>query len=475
MVGIQTKDKKSIEKIISSYTNRFLTMNQIEILKNSLNNYYKKNNKLFTKVILPPQKVNNKILKFIVIRGKVGTISIKGNRYYSTDFIKNNLDFKTGDFFDYSNFIKSLLLLNEYSDLKVKSFLKKGSKFATTDINLQVKDTKPFHMNASLDNLGSSDTSKYRFSANLLYGNFIKEGDELNLNTTIGTSSANTKLFKADYALNLDKYRTKVNFGFLYANYIAGGDFSILNMEGNTRIYSLGLTQPIIRSFKNTVDTSLVYKRKEFKNFLLESLSSKDYINALSLNIFWQRTDIFSTTSLNFSISKGFSGDGSFGSRLNENINFLKYNLDTNYRRYLNDKNTIMLAINTQYTSDKLPTAEMFSLGGLSNVRGFEPSIKLGDSGFKASIEWKYQPKIEYKWLKNSTQLGLFLDHGAIFANNLVPGEEKIVRLTSIGFDININIKKRYFANFTVGVPVYNSIGIINNKTHMYFIVGAKF
>jgi len=475
IAGIQVKDIAPIHKIISPYLNRNLDMKQIGILKNKVSDYYKKTNRLFTKVILAPQTLKNGLLKFSLIRGKVGKITIVGNKYYSTNFIKRNFALKTGDFLDYSAFVKSLLLLSEYSGLKVKSLLKKGSKFATTDVVLKVKDKKPFHMSTSLDNLGSSDTSRYRLSANLSYGNLIKEGDEITLNTIIGTSSANTKLFRSDYALNLGKNKTKIDFGFLYANYVAAGDFSVLDMKGNTYVYTWGLTQPILRSFKNRLDASLTYKRKEFKNFLLGSLSSKDQINALNANLSWQRTGIFDTTSLDFSVSKGFSGDGSFGSRLNENINFLKYNLSSSYQRFINDKNSIRLIANGQYTSDKLPVAEMFSIGGLSSVRGFEPSIKLGDSGFLASIEWNYQPKINYKWLKDSLQFGLFLDHGVAFTNNPVPGEEKIARLTGAGFDINANIKKRYFANFTVGVPVYNSVSINDNRTHIYFVVGAKF
>jgi len=473
--GVTDKDSNvSINQITSKYKNTKLSFYDMQKIQKKVESFYKKNGDMFVKVIIPKQDISDHILKLNVIRGRVENISIEGNKYYSSEFISNRFGLQSGEILEYKKMIKSLLLLNEYSDLQVKSFLKKGSKFATTDIALQVEDKKPFHMDASIDNLGSVDTSRYRLSANLFYGNLLKEGDEINLNTTVGTSLANTKLFRSDYAINLGKYKTKLNFGFLYANYVAAGDFSVLDMQGNTYIYTIGINQPLFRSVKDKVDLSIKYDKKEFKNFLLGSLSSKDYINSISTDLFWERTRIFDTISLKFSLSKAFSGDGDFGSRLNENINFIKYNLTTNYKRYINDKNSIQLNANAQYSADKLPVSEMFSLGGPSSVRGFEPSLKLGDSGFSSSVEWNYQPKINQKWLKNGLQVGLFLDYGQTYINNPVPGEEN-ARLAGAGFNVRLNIKKKYFANFTVGFPIYNSVSVNDNKEHIYLVVGAKF
>ncbi len=469
------KEQKDTNTITQPYLNQLLTIKDFEKIRLKLRAYYKNKGNIFAKVILPSQDLTHATLKFAVIKGKVGTITFTGNQHYSDTFLRKNFDLKEGDYLDYNTMLKSLLLLNEYEDLKVKSYLKKGATFGTSDITLQVKEAKPSHFNVYLDNLGSKQTSEYRMSANLLYGNWLQVGDETQLNATLGLDSINTKLARANYTTTaLGNYHTKLNFGFLYADYIVGGDFSVLGIKGDTYIYTLGAQQPILRTTTDKLDLNFNYSKKDIKSYLLGSLSSKDNLNIIDMQLAWQHKRIFDALSINLDTAKGFSGDGSFGSRLNENVDFLKYNLTASYNRYINAKNNILLSINTQYSTDKLPLSEMFILGGLSSVRGFDTAEKLGDKGYTASIEWYYHPHIKNKFFKDSMQLGFFLDHGQAFANNPVPGENKSVTLTGGGVELIANIKKKYFARLCIGIPIRSSVSAINKKIHIYAFFGTK-
>jgi len=472
---INKQDKTSLNKLLSLYKNTSLTLKQIQELKNKLNNYYKQKGKLFTKVLLPPQTLINGVLKFRVIRGKVGKISIKGNKYYSTNFIKRNFDLKSGEFLNYNALMKSLLLLNKYNDLQIKSYLKKGSTFGETDINLQVKDKKPFHGNLTVDNLGSDSTSKYRVTLGLFYGNLFKDGDEVNLDTTIGLNSINTKLYRINYKTTpFGKYHTRLDFGYLYANYITSGSFAVLELKGDTNIYSIGINQPFIYTPTNQVSFSLNYTNKYTKSYLLGALSSKDTLNIATLSTSWQHLRVYDSLNLAFAISKGFGGDGSFGSRLNENTDFSRYNINLSYNRYINEKNNILFTLNSQYSSSRLPLSEMFTLGGLNSVRGFNSAVKLGDYGYTTSLEWLYHHSINYKWLKNALQFGVFIDNGIAYANNPVPGEEKSLNLTGAGVELIANIKKKYSARIGVGFPINYSNKSIDKSAKFYLLVNAK-
>jgi len=469
------KETQDVNKIVKPYLNSILSIEDIRSIQSKLNKYYKDQGYMFTKVVLSAQNLSKSILRFSVVRAKIGTINITGNKYYSSTFIKKNFDINEGKLLTYSQMMSSLLLLNEYADLKVKSYLKKGSSFATTDVTLEVKDEKPFHINLSLDNLGSKDTSEYRAGINFLYGNLVQDGDKIMIDSKLGLQSANTKLIRPSYTTTaFGKYHTKLNFGFLYANYIVAGDFSVLELTGDSYIYTAGIIQPVIRSTTNKLDVNLNYSKKDIKSYLLEKLSSKDELNIIDMELAWQYHRIFDAFSFNFDIAKGFSGDGSFGSRLNENTNFLKYNLNASYNRYINEKNNILLSLSTQYSTDKLPLSETFTLGGLSSVRGFDPAEKLGDKGYMVSAEWFYHPVINNKLLKNALQLGLFIDNGGAYVNNPVPGESKSVNLTGGGVEAIANIKKKYFARVSLGYPINSSVSNINKKLHVYAYFGIK-
>jgi len=470
------KETQDIDKIVKSYLNTNLSLNDIKSVQSKLNKYYKDQGYVFTKVVLAAQNLSKSILRFTVIRAKAGTINITGNKYYSSAFIKKNFGIKKGDHLDYNTMLKSLLLLNEYDDLIIKSYLKKGSSFATTDITLKVKDKKPSHLNLSFDNYGSKNTSEYRTNINYLYGNLIQDGDKIIIDSTIGLNSANTKLIRTNYTTTpFGKYHTKLNFGFLYANYTVAGDFSVLGLKGNSYIYKAGIIQPIIRSITNTLDLNLNYSRQDAKSYLLGALSSRNKLNIIDMQFAWQHKRIFDDLSINFDITKGFNGDGSFGSRLNEDTNFLKYNLSTSYNRYINEKNNILLSLNAQYSAYKLPISQLSTLGGISSVRGYDSAEELGDSSYVTSAEWFYHPAIKNKFLKNSLQLGLAINYGREYTNDPVPGASKSVTLTGAGIDLIANIKKKYFGRISLGYPISSSVSNINKKVQISAYFGIKF
>lgn len=470
------EDKEDINNIIKPYINSSLSFKDFKIIRSKINSYYKNKGKLFTKVVLPAQKLKDSILKFLVVKGKVGKINVTGNKHFSKEFIEDNLVLKEGELLDYSLLIKSLLLLNEYENLEVKSFFKKGSKLGESNINLNVKDSKPFSINVSLDNFGSDDTSKYRVSTNLFYGNLLSDGEEIYLNTSVGVQSANTTLAKLEYRSKpIGKYHTKLNLSYLFADYVVVGDFEVLELQGDTKIYNFGVKQPILRSQTNTLDVGLNYYNKVMTNYLLGEISSIDEFSTLEFSSSFAHKSVFDSYNLYFNITKGFSGDDSLGSRLNQVIDLQKINLGGSYNIYFNATNSMQFILNAQYAAERLPLAEMFILGGLSSVRGFPSAEKLGDYGFSTSLEYFYHPKFENDWLKDSAKIGLFVDYGQAFAIEAIPGESESVSLMGAGVELILNMKKKYFSKLTLATPISSSSADSTKELQLYAYFGIKF
>ncbi|AZV47244.1 hypothetical protein C3L23_08140 [Nautilia sp. PV-1] len=472
---VSKQDLILAKPLLSKYENRKLTLKQIEELKEKLNKLFKKNGEVFTKVLLPPQKIKNHVLVIEIIKAKIGSISVYGNKYYSKKFIKSNLNMKKGDYLDYKTFMKSLLLLNENQDLQVKAYLKKGKKFGETKVNLDVNDSRPFHGSVSYDNLGSSSTSKDRISADILYGNLFSDGDLVNFHTTLGLNNWSTKLYKTTYTTKpFGRYHTRINMTYLYANYVVTGTFAVLDIKGDTKIATLGITQPMLYTVVDKVNMMLNFNKKESKSYLLGSVSSKDDIKILTLSASLKHSKIFSEINAVLSVSRGWDGDDAVGSRFEEDRNFFKYNLNSSYNFYLNLKNSFLFVLNMQYSNYRLPLSEMFSIGGMNSVRGYNPSVKLGDYGYSTSIEWFYHPEIKNKYFKNGVQIGFFIDNAGAYVNDPIPGEEKSLVLTGGGGEIIISIKKRYSCRIGVGYPIHSSYDVNSDNKSVYMIFNAK-
>ena len=457
----------NIDKIISKYKSKHISLDEIKVIIKELKNEYKKLGYTLVKIKLPAQTIKNGVLCLKVNIAKIGKISVDGEKYYSKEFIKDSFIQKQGDLLNYQDMIKSLLLLNDYSDLKVNSFLKKSSLKNSTDITIYVEDKKPLHVNTWYDNLGSKDTSKNRLGVDFFYGNLFKDGDEVKLNPVLSFSPSKTKLLSTSYSLPINNMQTKLIFGFLYANYLAGGDFTQLNSDGNTHIYTLGVSHPLIRSIINRVDLSIKYSQQNAKNYLLNKISSDENIGMLDVAVLWQKYGAYSTSSLYVSLEKGGLSDSSIRSRVDEDKDFFKTNVQFMFNKAIQEKLNLVYILNGQYSKDRLPSTQMFSIGGLTTVRGFKSGYKLGDSGFFTSVEGLYK-------LKNSLQVGLFCDYGRVYVNEPIAGEDKQSFLLGAGLESVLNIDDKYSGRLSLGYPISASDDKYDKDLNFYLTINAK-
>ena len=446
--------KPKLEKIVKPYENRSLTIKDIRKIAFKLNYFLKKRGDVFMTVVLPPQKLNNGILTFEVVRAKVGKIKVIGNRYFSKKFIKNNLDLNEGGYLSYPVLVNSLLFLNSYEDLMVKSYLSKGEKFGQTDITLKVEDTRPFHASMFFDNLGSSSTSRYRWGTSVNLGNAIVNGDSVNLFTMFGLKKFNTKLYQIGYVTApFTPSFTRIKTDYLYANYIVSGSLSVLDLRGDTHSYDIAFLQPLKYSLKNRTDLSIGYRRVHTRSYILGKLSSQNKFNVLEFSLIWKHISLFNTSNVVFKISHGFDNHNNIGSRVYEKSNFLKYNINVLMNKYVNKTFSSLFKCNVQYSSERLPLSQMFTIGGLSSVRGFDTTTKSGDYGYVLSAELIFQPLIGKKQ-NFSWQTGLFIDNGGVYLHKPVPGEEKAVNMTGSGFEVIFSYKKRASMKVGIGFPL---------------------
>lgn len=460
-----------IDKILNKHKSKNRTLKEIKLIIKELKDEYKEMGYTLVDIQLPKQTIKNGVIFLKVDIAKVGNISVEGEKNYSKKFITDGLKKKKGDLLNHQEMLKSLLLLNDYDSLKVNSFLKKSSLKNSTDIVLNVEDEKPLHVNTWYDNLGSEDTSKNRFGVEFFYGNLFKDGDEVSINPVLSFAPSKTEFFSSNYSLPINNMHTKLNFGFLYANYLAGGDFTDLSSDGNTHIYSFGLSHPFVRSITNRVDLSMNYSQKYAKNYLLDKISSDEDIGLFDASLLWQNYGVDFTSSLYVSLFKGALSSSSIESRVFEDRDFYKANMQYMYSKALNEKLNLVYILNGQYSQDRLSPTEMFSIGGLTTVRGFKSGYKLGDSGFFTSFEALY--KFDFD-TKKSLQVGVFCDYGSVYINKPVAGEDKHSFLFGAGVETILNINDKYSGRLSLGYPISASDDNYEEELNLYLTLHMK-
>jgi len=466
------KEDKKLHKILQKYTNKNLTLKDLQSLQKELQNYYKSIGYEYTKIIIPPQTIKQGTLHLIVYKPIVGKIVVEGNKYYSTKFILERFRAKENDYLKYNDMIESLLMINDYPDINTKIFLQNNKDTNKTDVILKVKDERPFHAFLQFDNLGSKTISKNRANINISYGNLLRDGDTFQFYTTYALKhDKHNQLYMTNYSVPINTYNTKLNLGYLTSTYLVGGEFQDLGIKGDTKNYNIGLSQPIFKTFKQSLNFSLRYTKKRMKNYILDTQTSKEVINDYDSVFDYSINSLYASNKIQFGILFGKIEDEALKSRTEGSDKFIKYHCKISRNQFINKTNSIVFKVEGQYSNYRLPTTEMYSIGGSNTVKGFDSSTGMGDSGYSTSLEWLNQ-LFQFKSL--ICQAGVFINYGEVYKTNPITSEYKDGALLGYGVDTKFSMSNRYFLDLSLGYPIDSKNIDYQRKAQIYATLNIK-
>jgi len=486
--GAAHLDKQTLNNILSRYEGKKLTIGEINQIAKDITEAYRKKHYILAYAYLPPQEIKNGILEIKVLEGKIGKITVKGNRSYSKKFIQKHLErIRKDALLKEESLERVLLLLNEYPSLSVKSVLTKGKSLGVTDIIAETKDKRPVSGSISYDNFGDKVTSKSRLTAEFDIGNLITSGDYLMLTGITGLDRIDFNRLsygRAEYLFPIGYNGTKMGLSYAYSKYKAGKQYAPLDIYGDANIAGIYITHPLIKKRNQSLDMKFGFDYKDIYDYMLSSKRSEDNIRVFNLGLTYDFLDHFyGRNIINLTLHQGardiFGGNGkndSDTSRLNADGGFTKWTADITRIQYITRYNSLYLRASGQYSNDNLFTAEQFMLGGIGTVRGFDLSSESGDSGYFTSAEFHLSPICPEKEmfgqkLGDTVKFILFADHGWVHRNNTQPGEDKNSYLTSIGAGLRLYAGKHFFVRYDYAVPrIDGNFNCTNAKNYLQVV-----
>lgn len=326
-----------LEPIARSYVGKELDLSELEKLAEKITEEYQRRGYILARAHVPEQTVNNGVVEIAVLEGRVGQIDVRGNKNYSTEFIRKGFSGVIRErAIKNSTLEKSLLLLNENSDLKAKALLKAGQEPGTTDIIVDVEDNLPLHLALDYNNFGSTFTSRNRFGAELTLSRFLLiEGSSLSIRGVMGSEPSALLYGRTSYILPVNNYGTKLGLYASGGDFDVGQEFAELNLKGKTWGYGVSLSHPFIKTRFQSLTSEFGFESKDTKQFLLGSLSSRDRIRMLRGGLNYDESDSTGRSFISFSLFQGLGE--AFGamenndprsSRIGADNRFTKLNLD---------------------------------------------------------------------------------------------------------------------------------------------------
>jgi hemolysin activation/secretion protein len=307
-------------------------------------------------------------------------------------------------------------LLNNQPGLRADAVLAPGAMPGQTDVVLKPQDQPVLSANVLLDNQGARSTGTTRASVNAAVRSPAGWGDELLVAAqTTGTGNDH---FSLNYSLpvGFDGWRLAANASSLHYRLL--GEFAAAQAEGSARTLGMQVRYPLRRS----VSLSMGVESRTYRNDANSAVASDKHLTTANATLSGDAADGFGrggltmwSTSLSagkvdLSANPAYEAADAAGPR--SAGRYARFSWSVARLQNISEGHSLWLIVNGQSASTNLDSSEKFSLGGANGVRAYPGLEGSGDSGWLATVEWRYTPQ-------PGLQMLAFYDHGQTQVNRI--------------------------------------------------------
>jgi hemolysin activation/secretion protein len=176
---------EQMNAIFSKYTGPAISIEQIRAALGELQLTYREYGFVTVGVALPRQQVTNGIIRVQVTEGRLGEITVVGNRYFSADNIRRALPGLATNELPNTKWLQPEIdRANGNPDRQIYPKILPGAIPGTSTLMLQVQDQFPLHGHLELNDKATPDTPRTRIDSALQYNNLWQLDHQIGLGYT---------------------------------------------------------------------------------------------------------------------------------------------------------------------------------------------------------------------------------------------------------------------------------------------------
>ncbi len=483
--GNRVIDTETLQNAARDYLGRELTLKEMGELVDRITITYQAQGYILARAYLPQQDIADGVLQIAVMEGNIGKIEVAGKSHYDEKLVKKCFEAQLSEgVVTESALEKGLLLANELPDLKTNVVLRKGEEAGDVDVVVNTEDSSRMTLGVEVgfdyNNFGTELTSKNRFGTTIRVVDH-QYGTITDLRGVMGNTIQDSGLGAIDFSAPVGSYGTRASVGYLYGNYIVGQNFADLGLDGNTSIFGAKLSHPLIVQKNRNLNLAFGWDHKYTKNFILDQERSIDEVDVVYGTLSFDNLDRFLGKNIfNAGVYFGeVARDDRIATSRTEEDRHYEY-LIASYARVqkLFGYTNLFVRAAGQHSNDRLLPIEQFVIGGYGTVRGYDPSLYLGDSGYTLTAELMFAPPglsektlFGYR-LAQLLQLAVFYDDGRVFITDPLPDEVDVRHLSGWGAGFRFFFKDRFYFKYDVGFPLIRIPG--KDKVFHYVQLGYQ-
>lgn len=472
-----------LDVLLSSYIGQTCGLDKLREAAARITEEYHRRGMSLAKAYVPAQQIDGGIVNIAVLEGRIGRLSIEGNRNYSTNFIRRYLTAGNPERqLTIEQLEKGLLLLNSnFTDLKVTANFVPGKEPGTVDVMVKVEDEFPLRLTITSNNYGSENVSRFRFGAQGEWVNALIPGSKLTLSALVGDQPDTMDVVSGSYEMPINSLGTTIGGSGYIGNFDMGKEFAELGIHSDEKSVDAFISHPLIRRRMSNLSVKAGARASNTWSYYLDGLSSGDKTRAIYLQfmgdqVFWGGRGFFGLT-WNQGLGTSFGGSSGTASlptsRTNSSNEFSRINLDLGRYQPLSDVFSATLRMSGQWSESSLMIGEEWSIGGVNSVHGYASGEASGDKGYMASLAITAAPLEKPEQLRISA----YLDHGYAFKQYCSTGSTQVHELTGVGLGFASHLD--YFSGtdlrLDIGMPLSPSDNYLNESPIIYFETAFRF
>ena len=445
---VELLDNDEFRALIEPYIGQPITWQQIRKIIETTILYYRRHDRSIVDVIPPEQDVTNGVLQILIVEGRLGQISVEGNKWFTDSQIRDNVRLEPGDVINVSRLLGDIDFINRNPFRYVRPVLTPGSELGATDLVLQTEDRFPYRFYIGYEDTGSRETELGRYLVGVNMGNLFNRGIEFGYQfatnrslNTIGVHSAYLRVPLANHHI-LAVYGSFAHYNARHLN---------LDIQGNTWQISPRYIIPFQPIRRYTHELQLGFDFKRYVNHL-DFLQSNVYDGSVNTNQFALEyagalEDSLGQTSFTWASYWSLCGDKSdyHAARAGADPEYFYANLSLERTWDLPFDATLVNRFIGQLSSDRLIGGEQLGLGGYNTVRGYDEREVNADEGLIVSVELR-TPEVRFARiadrpdLESGLQFLVFWDYGLARNISDYPGEDNNTQLQSVGVGVRYRL-----------------------------------
>jgi hemolysin activation/secretion protein len=462
-----------IEELVRPFTGKQREYGDVQRALEALEIRYRERGYSAVQVYVPEQELGKGVVLLKVIEASIRRVRVQGNETFSDENVRRALPaVREGGFPNAVEFSQNVQLANENPARQVNVVLKGTDEEGLVDLDINVEESDPLRLSATLDNTGNKQTGQHRLGVGMQYANLFGLDHVLSLN--YGTSvekPESVSIYSIGYRVPLYARGDSIDVIVAKSNVNAGTSPTVagpLNFAGKGDIYGLRYNYLLPRSGEFSQRVVFGFDLKAFQNNCTiagAAICGSAGVDVTSRPVSatysgqWARPGEQSEFSVSYAQNLPGAGMGkseqfaaarpspSGGS--GAPVNFSAVKASASHLQSLPEDWQMRVAASAQYTRQSLISGEQFGIAGSTSVRGFSEREVARDVGYYANLEF-YTPNIgpAIGYETAGVRLLGFYDLGYAVNNPLAGEDKQKSAIAAAGMGVRWSVQKDFSWRF---------------------------